>query len=91
MRYAHRGYAIVVCRIMLSGHRVNLWWERTDMALEALFGFAGVVLGSITTSVLTIYRERLVNQREIVIREQQYERDRKGARDAVTRILPSLY
>jgi hypothetical protein len=56
--------------------------EHTD---EALFGFAGVVLGSLTTSVLTIYKDRLAARREIAIRDQQYERDRDAARNAFQR------
>ena len=55
------------------------------MALEALFGFAGVVLGSLTTSVLTIYRDRLTVKHESRQRDQQYERDRKAARDTFQR------
>jgi hypothetical protein len=55
------------------------------MASEAVFGFVGVVLGSLTTSVLTIYRERLATRREITIRDQQYERDRKASRDTFQR------
>jgi hypothetical protein len=39
----------------------------------------------LTTSVLTIYRERLATRREITIRDQQYERDRKASRDAFRR------
>jgi hypothetical protein len=53
--------------------------------VAAIFGFAGVVLGSLTTSILTIYRERLVNQRESTVREQQYQRERKAVRDAFQR------
>jgi hypothetical protein len=55
------------------------------MASQAIFGFIGVILGSLTTSVLTIYRERLATRRELTIRDQQYERDRKAARDAFQR------
>jgi hypothetical protein len=55
------------------------------MASEAIFGFIGVVLGSLTTSVLTIYRERLATRREITIRDQQYERERKASRDTFQR------
>lgn len=49
------------------------------MALDALFGFAGVVLGSLTTSVLTVYRDRLTVREENATRERQYERDRQLA------------
>ena len=55
------------------------------MASQAIFGFIGVILGSLATSVLTIYRERLTTRRELTIRDQQYERDRKAARDTFQR------
>jgi hypothetical protein len=55
------------------------------MPSEVIFGFVGVVLGSLTTSVLTIYKERLTTRREIVFRDQQYERDLKSSRDAFQR------
>lgn len=55
------------------------------MASQTIFGFIGVILGSLTTSVLTIYRERLTTRRERTIRDQQYERDRKTSRDAFQR------
>jgi hypothetical protein len=51
----------------------------------ALFGFAGVLLGSLTTAVLTIYRERLVNKREIAVVERQHERQRKSSHDPFQR------
>lgn len=34
------------------------------MAYNAVFGFVGVIPGSLTTSVLTVYRERLTTRRE---------------------------
>lgn len=55
------------------------------MASEAVFGFVGVLLGSLTTSVLTIYKDRLTARHETQLRDQQYERDRKAARDAFQR------
>ena len=63
------------------------WWveKGVNVALEALFGFAGVVLGSLTTSVLTIYRDRLTVKHESLQRDQQYERERRAARDAFQR------
>jgi hypothetical protein len=67
---------------------MGLWPRRpggTDLASEALFGFVGVVLGSVTTSVLTIYQERVVGRRESAVREQQYEQDRKASRDTFQR------
>jgi hypothetical protein len=51
----------------------------------ALFGFAGVLLGSLTTAVLTIYRERLVNKREIEVLERQHQRERKSSHDTFQR------
>jgi hypothetical protein len=51
----------------------------------AIFGFVGVVLGALTTSVLTIYRERLTTRREQDARDTQYERERKTARDTFQR------
>ncbi|WP_433222954.1 hypothetical protein [Microtetraspora malaysiensis] len=55
------------------------------MSAEALFGFIGVLLGSLTTSVLTIYKERLTTRREGELRDRQYERERRSARDAFQR------
>ena len=55
------------------------------MTTAAIFGFVGVVPGSLTTSVLTIYRERLATRREIIIRDQQYERERKTSHDTFQR------
>jgi hypothetical protein len=51
----------------------------------AIFGFAGVLLGSLTTSVLTIYRERLTTRREQRARDEQNERDRETARNTFQR------
>jgi hypothetical protein len=51
----------------------------------AIFGFVGVLLGSLTTSVLAVYRERLTTRREQDARDAQYERDRKTARDTFQR------
>jgi hypothetical protein len=44
------------------------------MAAEAVFGLVGVLLGSASTSVLTVYRERLVGRREREARDHQRER-----------------
>jgi hypothetical protein len=51
----------------------------------AIFGFVGVLLGSLTISVLAVYRERLTTRREQDARDAQYERDRKTARDTFQR------
>jgi hypothetical protein len=52
---------------------------------SAVFGLLGVLLGSLTTSVLTVYHERLLTRREQAAREEQYERDRKTVRDTFQR------
>ncbi|MFB7254874.1 hypothetical protein [Streptomyces nojiriensis] len=48
---------------------------------SAIFGFVGVLLGSL----LTIYKDRLAARHDIKIRGKQYERDRQAARDAFQR------
>jgi hypothetical protein len=55
------------------------------MAAEALYGFIGVVLGSASTAVLTVYRERLVSTREREARAHQQEQGRKDERNAFQR------
>jgi hypothetical protein len=52
---------------------------------SAVFGLVGVLLGSLSTSILTIYRERLMTRREQIARDEQYERDRKTAHDIFQR------
>ncbi len=52
---------------------------------EAIYGFIGVVLGSATTVVLTVYRERLVSTREREARQQQREQNRADQRNTVQR------
>src|SRR5437773_10791113 len=70
------------CWLMDNRADIDLVLRRgNEMAAEALFGFAGVVLGSLTTSVLTVYRERLVNKREIAVVERQHERERTSSHD----------
>lgn len=73
------------------------------MAAEALYGFIGVLLGSATTAVLTIYQERLVSSREREARRHQREQDRQNQRnifqrqsmlalqDAVTDLVKAVY
>ena len=51
----------------------------------AIFGFIGVIFGSISTAALTIYKERVTSRREIDLRDRQYERDRKTAHDVFQR------
>ena len=48
---------------------------------SAVFGFVGVLLGSLTTSILTIYKDRLAARHDTLIRNQQYERDRQATRN----------
>ncbi|GLW12799.1 hypothetical protein Misp01_79270 [Microtetraspora sp. NBRC 13810] len=55
------------------------------MPAEALFGFLGVLLGSLSTSILTISKERLTTKREAEVRDRQYKRERQLARDAFRR------
>jgi hypothetical protein len=52
---------------------------------SAIFAFVGVLLGSLITSVLTIYKDQLTARHEIKVRDQQYERDRRADRDAFQR------
>jgi len=59
--------------------------RRVVAMASAIFGFVGVVLGSITTSVLTVYRERLATRREQALRDEQYARVRTSARDTFQR------
>jgi hypothetical protein len=55
------------------------------MALEALYGFIGVLLGSATTAVLTIYQERLVSTREREARSHQQDQERNDQRNTFQR------
>jgi len=55
------------------------------MAAEAIYGFVGVLLGSATTVVLTVYRERLVSAREREARQHQREQDRLDQRSLFQR------
>jgi hypothetical protein len=55
------------------------------MAAEALYGFVGVLLGSGSTAMLTVYRERLVSRREREALQHQREQDRKNQRDTFQR------
>ncbi|MGW6422241.1 hypothetical protein ACWF82_06145 [Nocardia sp. NPDC055053] len=55
------------------------------VATEAIFGFVGVALGSMSTSVLTIYKERFTSRRETAARDVQFERERLLARNTFQR------
>ncbi len=47
------------------------------MTASAVYGFIGVLLGSATTAVLTVYRERLLSTREREARKHQRQQDRE--------------
>lgn len=51
----------------------------------AIFGFIGVLLGSLTTLVSAIYKERVTDQREATLRDQLYKRERQTARNIFQR------
>jgi hypothetical protein len=55
------------------------------MAADAIYAFVGVLLGSATTAMLTVYRERLVSAREREARQQQREQDRTDQRNLFQR------
>lgn len=56
------------------------------MAVDAaLFGFAGVIAGTIATSLVTIYKEVVTTRREVEQRDREYERERAMARDIFRR------
>jgi hypothetical protein len=52
---------------------------------DTIFGFIGVVFGSISTASLTIYKERVTSRREIEQRDRQYHRDQATVRDVYQR------
>lgn len=51
----------------------------------AIYGFIGVLLGSATTVVVTVYQERWASAREREARQHQREQDRKDQRDSFQR------
>ena len=55
------------------------------MAASAVSGFIGVLLGSVTTAVLTVYREQVVSRREREARERQRMQERQDQRDTLQR------
>jgi len=55
-------------------------FEQVAMS-SAILGLVGVLLGSLSTSLLTIYTERLATRREQAARDEQDKRDRSTARD----------
>ena len=55
------------------------------MTASAVYGFIGVLLGSVTTAVLTVYREQVVSRREREARERQRMQERQDQRDTLQR------
>lgn len=55
------------------------------MTASAVYGFIGVLLGSATTAVLTVYRERLLSTREREARKQQRQQDLEDQRNTFQR------
>lgn len=51
----------------------------------AIYGLIGVLPGSATTVVLTVYQERWANSREREARQHQREQDRKDQRNTFQR------
>jgi hypothetical protein len=56
-----------------------------ETVLTVLFGFGGVLLGSLTTAGLTVYKETVTSRREVESRDRQFERERQATRDAFQR------
>jgi hypothetical protein len=75
----------------------------SSMTASAAYGFIGVLLGSVTTAALTVYRERLLSTREREARKQQRRQDQQNQRntfqrqsllalqDAVSDLVKALY
>lgn len=51
----------------------------------AIFGFVGVLLGSLTALASAIYKERVTDRREAALRDHLYERERQTARNVFQR------
>jgi hypothetical protein len=58
--------------------------DSTDVA-TAIFGFVGVLLGSLTALASAIYKERVTDRREAALRDHLYERERQTARNVFQR------
>jgi hypothetical protein len=52
---------------------------------DAAFGLVGVLVGSLTTSVLTIYKERFTARSDQLAKSEQFNRERSAARDTFQR------
>ena len=62
------------------------------MAAEAVYGFVGVLLGSATTAVLTVYRERLASSRERDVRRGDFQRQSLvSLQDAVSDLVKAVF
>lgn len=70
---------------LLAAECFTMALTRYCVVASAIFGFVGVLLGSLTTAVLTIYKDKLAARHDVQLRDQQYERDRKAARDSFQR------
>ena len=76
----------LICRVQYSAvPYVACRGTLSSMAAEALYGFVGVLLGSGSTAMLTVYRERLISRREREALQHQREQDRKNQRDTFQR------
>ena len=55
------------------------------MSSDAIFGFAGVLVGSLITAALTIYPETLSARRDVDARLDQLAQERRSQRDTFQR------
>jgi hypothetical protein len=55
------------------------------MSSDAIFGFAGVLVGSLVTAIITLYRDTLAARREVDARRDQLAQERASQRDAFQR------
>jgi hypothetical protein len=55
------------------------------MSSDAIFGFAGVLVGSLVTAVITLHRDTLAARRELLARRDQLAQERASQRDAFQR------
>jgi hypothetical protein len=55
------------------------------MSSDAIFGFAGVLLGSLVTAIITLYRDTLAARRDVLARRDQLAQERASQRDAFQR------
>ncbi|HEX7306585.1 hypothetical protein [Lentzea sp.] len=51
----------------------------------AIFGFVGVLLGSLATLVAAIYKERVTERRELALRDRLHDQERVTARNVFQR------